>query len=71
MTSEKIKTVSVNHHLLPVLRFRSRVWDMLCLIKVLGEGFALFFGLEHIPVSPPFACLSVCMSYNGCLCLKE
>ena len=40
MTSEKIKTVSVNHHLLPVLRFRSRVWDMLCLIIYLKQWFS-------------------------------
>ena len=40
MTSEKIKTVSVKHHLLPVLRFRSRVWDMLCLIIYLKQWFS-------------------------------
>ena len=40
MTSEKIKTVSVNHHLLPVLRFRSRVWDTLALIIYLKQWFS-------------------------------
>ena len=34
---------------------------LICLIKVLGESFALLFGLRHLLLSPLFACLFACM----------